>query len=184
MTSVGHCLTGLSLAALAVPRSWERREKVRAFVALTLVAGVPDLPLPFWGHFSYRVSHSLFVNLALVAVVLCLLLGFRSWRGDAGRRWVVAAGAAAWLSHLLLDSLYSHGRGIRIFWPISDAALNLPVPWLHVLQPDSLFNVATLRIFATEAVLYGAILGACLIWRWRWKPASSGEIEAASTDVH
>jgi hypothetical protein len=38
MTSVGHCLTGLSLAALVVPRSWKRREKVRAFVAMTLAA--------------------------------------------------------------------------------------------------------------------------------------------------
>jgi membrane-bound metal-dependent hydrolase YbcI (DUF457 family) len=183
MTSVGHCLTGLSLAALVVPRSWERREKVRAFAALTLVASVPDLPLPFWGHFSYRVSHSLFVNLALVAVVVALLMHSRAWRSKAGGRWIVAGGAAAWLSHLLLDSFYSHGRGIRIFWPFSDEALSLPVSWLHVLQPESLFNVATLRIFATEAVFYGTILGACLVWRRLWKPVSHSEIEAASTDT-
>ena len=129
-------------------------------------------------------SHSLFVNLALVAVVVALLISSRSWWSEAGRRWVVAGGAAAWMSHLLLDALYSHGRGIRIFWPVSDAALSLPVPWLHVLQPDSLSNVATLRIFATEAVFYGAILGVCLVWRWRWKPALCSEIEATSTDTN
>jgi membrane-bound metal-dependent hydrolase YbcI (DUF457 family) len=171
MTSVGHCLTGLSLAALVVPRSWERREKVRAFAALTLLANVPDLPLPSWGHFSYRVSHSLFVNLTLVAVVVALLIRSHAWLSETGRRWVVAGGAAAWLSHFLLDSFYSHGSGIRIFWPVGDAALSLPVPWFHVLQPGSLSNVTPLRIFATEAVCYGALLGACLVLRRLWKSA-------------
>jgi hypothetical protein len=182
MTSVGHCLTGLSLAALVVPRSWERREKVRAFAALALVANVPDLTLPFWGHFSYRVSHSLFVNLVLVAVAVALLTRSRAWRNEAGRRRIVAAGVAAWLSHLLLDSFYSHGQGIHILWPVSDAALSLPVPWLHVLEPDSLSNAATLRIFATEAVCYGAILGACLAWRRRWKPAPTPTSPSSAFD--
>ena len=167
MTFVGHCLTGLSFAALVVPRNWERKEKVAVFAVLTLVANAPDLPLPFWGHYSYRVSHSLFVNLALVAVVVGLLTSSRAWRSKAAMRWVVAGGAAAWLSHLLLDSFYSHGQGIRIFWPVSDAALNLAVPWFHVLRRGSSADLATLRILATEAVFYGAFLGACLIWRRR-----------------
>jgi len=171
MTSVGHCLTGLSIAALVVPRSWARKEKVAAFAALTLVANTPDLPLPFWGHYSYRVSHSLFVNLALVAVVVGLLIGSRAWQGKEAWRWVVAAGAAAWLSHFLLDSFYSHGHGIRIFWPVSDAALNLAIPWFHVLQRNSPPDLATLRTLAIEALSYGALLAACLIWRHRWKPA-------------
>jgi len=167
MTSVGHCLTGLSFAALLVPRSWERKEKLATFAAFTLVANAPDLPLPFWGHYNYRVSHSLFVNLALVAVVVGLLISSRAWRSEAARRWVVLGGAAAWLSHLLLDSFYSHGHGIRIFWPVSDGALRLPVPWFHVLQRDSPADLATLQILATEALCYGALLAACVIWRRR-----------------
>jgi len=167
MTSVGHCLTGLSFAALVVPRSWVRREKVAAFAAITLVANTPDLPLPLWGHFSYRLSHSLFVNLALVAVVAALLLNMGARRGEAAWRWVVAGGAVAWLSHMVLDSFYSHGRGIRIFWPVSDAALKLSIPWFHVLQRGSPPDLATLRIFATEALCYGALLVACLYWRRR-----------------
>ncbi len=167
MTSVGHCLTGLSFAALVVPRCWERKEKVVALAAFVLVANAPDLPLPFWGHYSYRVSHSLFVNLALAAVVVGLLISSRAWRSEVARRWVVLGGAAAWLSHLLLDSFYSHGHGIRIFWPVSDAALRLPVPWFHVLQRDSPADLATLQIFATEALCYGALLAACVIWRRR-----------------
>jgi membrane-bound metal-dependent hydrolase YbcI (DUF457 family) len=140
---------------------------VAAFAAFTLVATAPDLPFPFWGHYSYRVSHSLFVNLAVVAAVVGLLIVPRARRSEAAWRWVVAGGAAAWLSHLLLDSFYSHGHGIRIFWPLSDAALNLPLPWFHVLRPDSFGDPAALRILATEAVFYGALLGACLIWRRR-----------------
>ena len=167
MTSVGHCLTGLSFAALVVPRSWVRKEKLAAFAALTLVANVPDLPLPFWGHYSYRVSHSLFVNLALVTVVAGVLLGTPARRGEAAWRWVVAGGAAAWLSHMMLDSFYSHGHGIRVFWPVSDAALNLSLPWFHVLQRGSPPDLATLRIFATEALCYGALLAVCLYWRRR-----------------
>ncbi len=171
MTSVGHCLTGLSIAALVVPRSWERKQKVAATCAIVLVASVPDLPIPFWGHFSYRVSHSLFVNLALIALVVGLLASSRAWRSDPAWRWVVAGGAAAWLSHFLLDSFYSHGLGIRIFWPLSDASLNLAIPWFHVMQRDSVPDLAMLRILAIEALCYGALLAACLFWRRRWKAA-------------
>jgi membrane-bound metal-dependent hydrolase YbcI (DUF457 family) len=169
MTSVGHCLTGLSFASLVVPRSWERKEKLAAFAAFTLVANTPDLPLPFWGHFNYRVSHSLFVNLALVSALVGLLLGHRAWRSQKAWKWVVVAGAAAWLSHLLLDSFYSHGRGVRIFWPLSDGALNLAIPWLHVLRRSSSPDLANLRVFIVEALWYGALLAACLIWRRRFK---------------
>jgi membrane-bound metal-dependent hydrolase YbcI (DUF457 family) len=172
MTSVGHCLTGLCLASLVVPRGWERRQRRAAFAAFTLAANVPDLPLPLWGHFSYRVSHSLFVNLALVAALVGLLIVFRRARPDAAWWCVVAGGGAAWLSHLLLDSFYSHGWGVRIFWPFSDAALNLPLPWFQVPRRDSFGDPAALRIFAVEAIFYGALLGACLVWRRRWKPGS------------
>jgi membrane-bound metal-dependent hydrolase YbcI (DUF457 family) len=167
MTAVGHCLTGLCFASLTVPRSWHRKEKAVACAAFTFVATAPDFPLPFWGHFSYQVSHSLFVNLVVVAAVVGMLISSPARRSQVAWRWVMAGGAAAWLSHLLLDSFYSHGHGIRIFWPFSDAALNLPIPWFHVLRPDSLGDPAALWIFATEAVCYGALLGVCLIWRWR-----------------
>ena len=88
MTSVGHCLTGLSFASLIVPRSWERREKAVAFAAFAFVANAPDLPLPLWGHYNYRVSHSLFVNLALVLLVAGLLIGSRARRSEPAWRWV------------------------------------------------------------------------------------------------
>jgi membrane-bound metal-dependent hydrolase YbcI (DUF457 family) len=79
---------------------------------------------------------------------------------------LVWAGTAAWLSHLLLDSFYSHGKGVRIFWPLSLDALNLPMPWFDVLQVGIPPHVA-LRIFAVEFAFYGSLLGLCLLWRAR-----------------
>jgi hypothetical protein len=31
-----------------------------------------------------------------------------------------------------LDSLYNHGHGVAIFWPLSDVRLALPIPWFAV----------------------------------------------------
>lgn len=181
MTPVGHCLTGLCLASLVVPRSWSQRAKVAAGAAFAFLATVPDTPFPFWGHFHYQVSHSVFVNLAAVAALVGLLAVFRARWSEAGWWWVVAGGAAAWMSHLLLDSFYSHGRGIRIYWPFSDAVLNLPMPWFHVMRPEYIGEVAALRIFAIEAVCYGALLGLCLLWRRRRKLAPPATASSTSS---
>jgi hypothetical protein len=166
MTSVGHSLLGFSFGALAIPRSWPGRRKVLAFGGFGLLAGGPDLPAPFWGHSEYLISHSIFVNLGLVAGVAALAAALPRLRTAVGGWPVVCAGAAAWLSHLLLDSLYSHGKGVRIFWPLNLDALNLPIPWFDVLgvgiPPE-----AALRIFTIEFVCYGALLGLCLLWRTR-----------------
>jgi hypothetical protein len=69
---------------------------------------------------------------------------------------------------MLLDALYNHGRGIGIFWPLSDAHLILPVPWFETLTwpPKSDHN---LRVFLIELGVYGALLLACLFIRSRRK---------------
>ena len=166
MTMVGHSLLGFSLGALAIPRAWLVRPKLLAFGVLALLAGGPDWPTPFWGHSRYLISHSLFVNLGLVAGVVALAAAAPRLRAALGGWPLVCAGAAAWLSHLLLDSFYSHGKGVRIFWPLSLDALNLPMPWFHVLQPG-IPPHAALRIFAIEFAFYGTLLGLCLLWRAR-----------------
>jgi len=117
MTMVGHSLLGFSLGALAIPRGWARRPKLLAFGVFGLLAGGPDLPAPFWGHSQYLISHSLFVNLGLIAGVVALAAACPRQRAALGGWPLVWAGTAAWLSHLLLDSFYSHGKGVRIFWP-------------------------------------------------------------------
>ena len=164
MTMVGHSLLGFSLGALAIPRGWARRPKLLAFGVFGLLAGGPDLPAPFWGHSQYLISHSLFVNLGLIAGVVALAAACPRQRAALGGWPLVWAGTAAWLSHLLLDSFYSHGKGVRIFWPLSLDALNLPMPWFDVLQVGIPPHVA-LRIFAVEFVFYGSLLGLCVLWR-------------------
>jgi hypothetical protein len=166
MTPVGHSLLGLSLASLAIPHRWSRRSKLLAFGVFGLLAGGPDLPAPLWGHSQYLISHSIFVNLGLVAGVAALAAASPRLRAALGGWSLVCAGAAAWLSHLLLDSFYSHGKGVRIFWPLSLDALNLPMPWFDVLH----FGISpheALRIFAVEFAFYGSLLGLCLLWRAR-----------------
>jgi hypothetical protein len=166
MTMVGHSLLGLSAGALVIPRGWPRRSKLLAFGIFVLLAGGPDLPAPFWGHGRYLVSHSLFVNLGLVGGVAALLAAFPRMRAALGGWPVVCVGAATWLSHLLLDSFYSHGKGVRIFWPLSDDVLNLPMPWFDVLQVG-IPPAEALGIFAVELAFYGALLALCLLWRAR-----------------
>jgi len=166
VTIVGHSLLGFSLGALAIPRGWARRPKLLAFGVFGLLAGGPDLPAPFWGHSQYLVSHSLFVNLGLIAAVMGLAWALPRLRAALGGWPLVCAGAAAWSSHLLLDSFYSHGKGVRIFWPLSLDALNLPMPWFDVLHIGVPPHVA-LRIFAVEFAFYGTLLALCLVWRAR-----------------
>jgi membrane-bound metal-dependent hydrolase YbcI (DUF457 family) len=166
MTAVGHSLLGLSLGALAIPRGWSRRPKLLAFGVCGLLAGGPDLPVPFWGHSQYLVSHSIFVNLGLMVAVAALAAALPRLRAALGGWPLVCAGAAAWLSHLLLDSFYSHGRGVRIFWPLSLDAMSLPMPWFDVLYAGVPPDVA-LTIFAVEFAFYGGLLGLCLLWRMR-----------------
>ena len=134
MTPVGHTLVGVSLGIACLPAFTTRRAKAAFLASFAVLANVPDLHLPCWGHSRYDISHSLFVSVLLIALAcVCLRLWPRT-RRTLGSPAVLAAGAAAWLSHLLLDSFYSHGQGIAIFWPFSQARLVLPIPWFDVLD--------------------------------------------------
>lgn len=166
MTSVGHTLTGIAMGALAVPRNETRTYKWVVFNAFGLLANLPDLPLPGWGHSAYHVSHSLFVNLALIAAVGAGLALWPAARERLGWRVALALGAV-WLSHLLLDSFYNHGNGIGIFWPLSDAHLNLPIPWFSTVELDPWNTAHNLRVFAIELAFYGALLVAAVAARLR-----------------
>jgi len=164
MTTVGHSLTGLSLAVLTLPRGKTLLWYLVVGHFFVFFANVPDFPLPGWGHASYHVSHSIFLT-ALLASLLALLLLLPKFSTQVGKRVVLAWGAA-WFSHMLLDAMYNHGRGIGIFWPFSDAHLVLPVPWFETLTwpPKSDHN---LRVFLIELGVYGALLCTSLFIRSR-----------------
>jgi membrane-bound metal-dependent hydrolase YbcI (DUF457 family) len=171
MTYIGHTLTGLAVAAAVLPRGMSRRRMVIGFAVFAMLADIPDFPLPWWGHSKYHISHSIFVNSGLIAIVLLGLAAARMWKGLRISKRVVAGGVAAWLSHFLLDSMYNHGLGIRIYWPFSTGSLVLPVPWFSTLEssPPPL-NAHTFRVFAIEIVCYSLLLGAVLVARRALKP--------------
>jgi membrane-bound metal-dependent hydrolase YbcI (DUF457 family) len=170
MTPVGHSLMGLSIGVLCLPRATHPMRTVTTLATFILLASAPDIPLTGWGHNRYRISHSIFVTCALLAAALGFLVlrpRLRHWLGD----WRVAfAGAACWVSHLLLDCLYNHGIGIALFWPFSDARLNLALPWFAVLGREG--GPSAMSIYTVEGLFYGGILLACIAIRRRGRRAS------------
>lgn len=159
MTTVGHTLTGLSIAVLTLPRGKTLGWYLLVGQFYLMFASIPDFPIPGWGHNRYHVSHSLFVTLGLSSLLGLLLLWPRI-REELQPR-ILLAWSVTWLSHLPLDSLYNHGRGIGIYWPFSDAHLAMPVAWFSTISLPP-FQSANLHVFATEALVYGLVLLLCI----------------------
>jgi len=166
MTPIGHSLIGLFFAAFAVPSKgkasisgWPSVGIACAFVAL---ANLPDWPLPNWGHDRYDISHSVFVNIGLIGLVVVLTKVFANQTRLSQNRFLTLA-AMAWLSHLLLDTFYNHGEGLGLLWPVSKQRLSLAMPWFEnwdlsqpVMSPDNL------SVFGIEFLAYFPILLAAL----------------------
>mgnify|MGYP001826521475 FL=1 len=168
MTFVGHSLVGASLAQATMPAGASWKQWALVLNLYVLLAFLPDLPLPGWGHFRYYFSHSLFVNLSLMVPVALVCCYYRSRRNFASYPLVFGA-VAAWLSHFPLDAMYNHGRGVAIFWPLSAAALNLPLPWFVTLDmSQSLTSAYNARVFLVEALFYLPLLGLAMLARRTW----------------
>ena len=170
MTTVGHSLTGLSIAMLTLPRGQSRRWYITAAAIFVFFANVADFPLPGWGHSAYHVSHSIFVT-ALLAALMALFLFWPTFHAKVGAK-VIAAWSIAWLSHLPLDSMYAHGQGIAIFWPFSEAHLAMPIPWFETVTLPAR-TVDNLRVFGIETLVFGAVLAACIGLRRTWSRRTS-----------
>lgn len=169
MTHVGHGLTGVAIGILCLPR---KASPARIFTHLLVflnVANIPDWQFPGWGHERYLVSHSVWVNLGLIGLAVLLTGGVPRVRKFLGGWPVILGGAVAWLSHLLLDMFYGHGRGLAMFWPFSDARWALPLPWFSTLHaPGSGGSCAHLfRVYGIEFLCYLPLVIAAIIIRWR-----------------
>lgn len=162
MTPVGHTLTGLALATAALPLGASRRRAAAALGLGALAALAPDLPLPGWGHDGYRTSHSLVVALALLAPVGAVLALRPGPRDPLTRGRGFAVLAAAWGSHVVLDGLYSHGQGVPALWPLAEARLALPLPFLHAVRIAPFDAAHNARVAGVELLFFGAILAAAL----------------------
>lgn len=167
MSPVGHSITGLALAALALPAGMKGPRLWLGSAAFIALANLPDWPLPGWGHDRYEVSHSLFVNLGLITIAAL------AWRAARPLRQILTTrifllGTFCWLSHLLLDSFYNHGQGIYIGWPWLDLRLNFPVPCFRIVDLElPLWHTRNLSVFAIELLAYIPGLALCIGFRLR-----------------
>ena len=158
MTQVGHVITGATLGVLCMPQHLSKRVAGAYLVAFALLANVPDFKFKNWGHDRYDISHSVFVNLLIILVVIAGLWLLPRLRARIGGGTVMLGGAASWLSHLLLDSFYNHGMGVAIFWPFSAARLALPIPWFSVLSSPLPITWQVVQVWAIELVSYLPLL--------------------------
>jgi len=166
MTLVGHSIIGATMAVVTIPLGARVRRLALAMLAFVVLANIPDLRLPYWGHERYGISHSVFVNGTVILLLsLPFLLSGRA-RSSIGGITVVVGCALAWLSHLLLDTFYNHGRGLAMFWPFSKGRLALPVPWFETAKkPLPHFDLHTARVWSVELVSYGVVIVAALLVR-------------------
>ena len=146
------------MGVLCEPKGVTGRHRLVYYLAFVLFASVPDFRLENWGHHRYDVSHSVFVNLLIIGIGVVFLSLCGAVRTSIGGWKVVVGEAIAWLSQLLLDSFYNHGRGIGIFWPFSSARLALPIPWFTAVTPDLRLTAQAAREYLTELVFYSALL--------------------------
>ncbi len=161
MTLIGHMLTGATIGVLCKPKHVSKRWEMVYFGVFLLLSMVPDLPFPNWGHDRYRVSHSIFVNLLIVVIiVLWLFLGDR-----VVDLRVIVGGSVAWFSHLLLDSFYNHGYGVAIFWPFSKSRLVLPIPCFSTVTSATRFTWHGFREYLVEFACYFSLLLLALVLR-------------------
>lgn len=165
MTTVGHLLMGASIGVLSLPKNTGKAHKVAHIATFMFLANIPDLPFKGWGHDRYYFSHSLFVSLLLIASLALTLLFLKSLRMKLGNWPVIFSGGLAWLSHLLLDSFYNHGKGIMIYWPFSEARLALPIPWFG-LGIGTLLEI--LRVLLIEFISYAPLLLLAIWVRRKW----------------
>lgn len=173
MTPIGHSLVGASIGALVPMEKPSLRGRVVVMLAVAFCANLPDLPLPGWGHDAYHVSHSVFVGMLIVVCVTFVLRSLPFLRNSVGTWPLILAGSVAMFSHYLLDSFYNHGKGIAIFWPVSDVRLTLPIPWFSTMQPNPLLSRHNFVVWGIELVCFGLLFAVLLlVARSRDKKAS------------
>ncbi|MBT3315884.1 MAG: hypothetical protein HN390_14850 [Anaerolineae bacterium] len=159
MTQVGHILTGIAIGTVFIPEKKEPRWRFIFFFIFSLLALIPDFRIKYWGHHRYFISHSIFINMIGILVVTLFLFSQKELFTKLGGWKVLLGGSLAWVSHLLLDTFYNHGKGLAMFWPFSDARLALPISWFSVVKnlPRPI-TWELIRILLIELAFYGTLL--------------------------
>lgn len=157
MTPIGHTLTGLAIGYTALPDGTSRKQKMLCLAGFSLLANLPDFPLPYWGHRDPAISHSLVTCTVGVLVIGSFLLWKFRGRFPFTPAMIVA-GALCWYSHMVLDAMYSWGVGLPIAWPLGIVRLELAVPWLHIANKTDVVSMHNARVALMELLTFGPLL--------------------------
>jgi membrane-bound metal-dependent hydrolase YbcI (DUF457 family) len=152
---IAHGLLGASVVAALWPASEPRRGKMILLGAVLAISPDFDYALNWlridyggWHHgFTHSIPFALLIGFVMIAV-------FRDWRL---RSYLVFT--LAYVSHTLLDFMFTESRGIALWWPFTNYRykLRLPYPidyawsrasWLETVVDVVKLCVAELLIFA------------------------------------
>jgi len=164
---IAHAVTGYCLARLwprfetSGPRLPARWSCLGLGIFAAIAADVDFVPKLVAGLDTHRgITHSMGFAIAC-SIVLAVIFGRRSRRAC---RAVCLLSATSYLSHLLLDLLTTGGRGIPVFWPLSEALVQFSVtPFPQVHHSEGLWYAGHIPVLIFESayslVLLGLIYG-------------------------
>ena len=160
---IAHGLLGASVVAALRPSSERRSVKLLLLGAFLAISPDFDYALNWlriaWGGWHHGFTHS--IPFALV-VGLVMIAIFRDWRV---RSYLVFTGA--YVSHTLLDLMFTESRGVALWWPFTNYRYKLRLPgpieyaWSRASVLDTLLDVLTLCL--AELLIFGPIL-LLIIW--------------------
>ena len=155
---IAHGLLGASVVAALRPSSEPRTAKLLLTGALLAIS--PDfdyalnwLRIPYggWHHgFTHSIPFALVMGVVMIAV-------FRDWKF---RSYLVFT--LAYVSHTLLDFMFTESRGVALWWPFTNYRykLRLPSPidydWSHASLFATLIDVV--KLCAAELLIFLPIL--------------------------
>ena len=107
-----------------------------------------------WGGWHHGFTHSIPFALVLGFVLIAI---FRDWRV---RSYLILTGA--YVSHTLLDLMFTESRGVALWWPFTNHRykLRLPGPIDYTWSDASLWATlaGVLKVCLAELLIFGPIL--------------------------
>ncbi len=158
-----HLAVGTSLFLMARPRfpgmsgTWKRAVLLCGALGAAVVMDADALLGILHGNlagYHNQQSHSLVAAIAIG--VGAGLLG-RALTGSGLCRWL-SLGLAGAFSHVLIDFL-TIGRGVLLFWPITDARFTSPLPLFYGLRwSEGIVSTSHLIMLANEIPILAGLL--------------------------
>jgi membrane-bound metal-dependent hydrolase YbcI (DUF457 family) len=159
---IAHGLLGASVMAALYPSSKHRWKMLLTGVFLGIA---PDFDYALnwlridWGGWHHGFTHSIPFALVVGFVMIAI---FRDWHV---RSYLVFT--LAYMSHTLLDLMFTESRGVALWWPFTNHRYKLQLPSLidYTWRDTSLLAtfVDVLKICLAELLIFGPIL-LLVIW--------------------